>query len=281
MTNSRNVVLITGATSGMGKETALLLAQSGYTVYAGARSEESGRELEQTAENLGTSLNSIILDVCDNDSISQAIETIQQQAGSIDCLINNAGFGLISTVEDGTDEEFMKQFDVNVFGVFRMCRAVLPTMRAQQSGVIINVSSFLGKMGLPLLSHYNASKYAVEGITESLRYEVAPLGIRVNSVLPGLFKTNFVNKGLVVNENTMAENSPYQKLVSHFVPIVAKKINEGPSPVAVANAVKSVLEDDNALISTPVGVEAETFVPMAKQMIAEEFELTVKETFSI
>jgi len=277
----KNVVLITGATSGMGKETALLLAQSGYTVYAGARSQESGSELEQAAKNLGVSLNSIILDVCDNDSINQAIETVQQQAGRIDCLINNAGFGLIATVEEGTDEEFMKQFDVNVFGVFRMCRAVLPAMRAQKSGVIINVGSFLGKMGLPLLSHYNASKYAVEGITESLRYEVAPFGIRVNSVLPGLFKTNFVNKGLVANENTMADNSPYQKLVSHLVPIVAEKINEGPSPVAVASAVKAVLEDDNALISTPVGVEAETFVPMAKQMVAEDFEQKVKETFSL
>jgi len=275
------VVLITGATSGMGKETALLLAQSGYIVYAGARSQEGGSKLEQAADNLGVALNSIILDVCDNDSINRAIETIQQQTGKIDCLINNAGFGLVATVEDGTDKEFIKQFDVNVFGVLRMCRAVLPVMRAQKSGIIINVGSFLGKMGLPLLTHYNASKYAVEGITESLRYEVAPFGIRVNSVLPGLFKTNFVNKGLVANENTMAENSPYKKLVSHFVPIVAEKINEGPSPAAVANVVKSVLEDDKALISTPVGIEAETFVPMAKQMIAEEFEQKVKETFAI
>jgi len=275
------VIVITGATSGMGKETALLLAKNGYVVYAGARSKESAEELEKEAQSQGLTLKSVILDVCDTDSVNQVISSIEQQAGKIDGLINNAGFGLLSTVEDGTDEEFMRQFDVNVFGVFRMCRAVLPIMRKQKSGVIINVSSFLGKMGLPLLAHYNASKYAVEGITESLRYEVAPFGIRVNSVLPGLFKTNFVNKGLIANTNTTAENSPYKELVSHFVPIVAQKINEGPPPVAVAVAVKAVLEDDNALIATPVGVEAETFVPMAKEMVAEEFEKTIKATFAL
>lgn len=274
------IVLITGATSGMGKETALLLAKNGCTVYAGARSQESSSALKQEAASLGLSLNTVILDVCDSDSVNLAIDAIQKQVGRIDVLVNNAGFGLVSTVEDGTDEEFIKQFDVNVFGVFRLCRAVLPIMREQQSGVIINVSSFLGKMGLPLLTHYNASKYAVEGITDSLRYEVAPFGIRVNSVLPGLFKTNFVNKGLIANERTMAEDSPYQKQVSHFVPIVAQKINEGPSPIAVAEAVKAVLEDDNAPISTPVGAESETFLPMAKQMSPEAFEQTVKETFS-
>jgi NAD(P)-dependent dehydrogenase (short-subunit alcohol dehydrogenase family) len=273
------VIVITGATSGMGKETALLLAKSGYTVYAGARSAESAAELEQQAQSQGLTLKSVILDVCDTDSISKAIARVEQQAGTIDCLINNAGFGLVSTVEDGSDEEFTRQFDVNVFGVFRMCRAVLPIMRKQKSGVIINVSSFLGKMGLPLLAHYNASKYAVEGITESLRYEVAPFGIRVNSVLPGLFKTNFVNKGLVANAKTTAENSPYKALVSHFVPIVAQKINEGPSPVAVAESVKAVLENDNAPIATLVGIEAETFVPMAKEMTAEEFEQSIKTTF--
>ncbi len=274
------IVLISGATSGMGKDTAFLLASNGYNVYAGARTEQSRSELEQEAASQGLSLNTVILDVCDTASVNNAVQYVQQQAGHLDALINNAGFGLVSTVEDGTDEEIMKQFDVNVFGVFRLCRAVLPIMRSQESGVIINVSSFLGKMGLPLLTHYNASKYAVEGITDSLRYEVAPFGIRVNSVLPGLFKTNFVNKGLVANTKTMADDSPYQSQVSHFVPIVAQKINEGPAPIAVANAVKTVLEDDNAPISTLVGVEAETFLPMAKEMSAEAFEQQIKETFS-
>ena len=275
------VVLVTGATSGMGKETALLLAKQGYQVFAGSRSDEKSQALLSAAQALGVNLTPIILDVCDTHSVERAIATISQQAGGVDILVNNAGYGLLATVEDGSDDEFTKQFDVNVFGVFRLCRAVLPYMREQGQGVIVNVSSFLGKMGLPLLAHYNASKYAVEGITESLRYEVAPFGIRVNSVLPGLFQTNFVSQGLQANEKTMAQDSPYAKQVGHLVPIVAQKINEGPSPVAVAESVLSVIENDNAAIATPVGVEAETFVPQAKAMIAEEFEQHIKETFAL
>ena len=275
----KKVVLVTGAGSGMGKETALLLAQKGYQVYAGIRSEQSKSELLQSAQQQNVKLEMVFLDVCQNDSILAAIKDITQQQGRLDVLVNNAGFGLVATVEDGTEEEFIKQFDVNVFGVLRMCRAVLPIMREQGAGNIINISSFLGKVSLPLLAHYNASKYAVEAITASLRYEVAPFGIRVNSVLPGLFQTNFVNKGLTVNAATTAEDSPYQSLVSHFVPIVANKINNGPSPVAVAQAVLAVAEDDNALISTPVGEEAETFVPLAKSLSEEAFEQQVKQTF--
>ena len=275
------VVLITGATSGMGKETALLLAKKGYRVFAGARTEGKAQALKTEAQKNECNLDTVILDVTNNQSIEQAIEYIQRSAGRIDGLINNAGFGLIATVEDGTDEEFIKQFDVNVFGVLRMCRAVIPVMRNQASGTIINVSSFLGKMGLPLLAHYNASKYAVEGITDSLRYEVEPFGIRVNSVLPGLFKTNFVNGGLVANPKTMSESSPYVGLVSHFVPMVAENINEGPSPMAVANAVLSVLENNEAPIATPVGVESETFLPMIKTMTPEDFEQKIKASFSL
>ncbi len=122
-------------------------------------------------------------------------------------------------------------------------------------------------MGFPLLTYYNASKYALEAITDSLRYEVGPFGIRVHSVLPGLFGTRFVSKGLVANPATVSPASPYAALAAKLVPVVAKKINEGPDPVPVAEAVLRVIEDAGSPIRTPVGVEAETFVPMAKQLI--------------
>lgn len=154
-------------------------------------------------------------------------------------------------------------------------------MRDKKSGVIINISSFLGKMGLPLLSSYNASKYAVEGITDSLRFETLPFNIRVHSIEAGLFGTNFVKKGLVINEATMKEDSPYKALTSHLVPIVAKAINEGPDPIAIANAVKSIIEDENSKIAIPVGVEAETFVPLRKELSNEEFEKKVAQTFGL
>lgn len=268
------VVLITGATSGMGELSASTLANVGYKVYAGTRNIDN---LDSSNENI----TNIYIDVTKTESIKDAVATIIKNEGKIDVLVNNAGYGLVATLEEGTDEEIFNQFDVNVFGLIKTTREVLPHMRKAKSGVIINISSFLGKMGLPLLSHYNASKYAVEGIVDSLRFEVAPFGIRVHSIQAGLFGTNFVKKGLVANAQTTSEDSPYKDLVAHFVPIVAKAINEGPSPQPIADAVKSIIEDENSDIALEVGVEASTFVPLRKELSDKDFENKIKETFGI
>jgi len=267
------VVLITGASSGMGKLTAAFLAQNGYLVYAGTRDVSS----QENDENL----KSIYLDVTKTESIKNAVDSIMNNEGKIDVLVNNAGYGLLATVEEGTDEEMFNQFDVNVFGLLKVTREILPYMREARSGVIINISSFLGKMGLPLLAHYNASKYAVEGIVDSLRFETLPYNVRVHSIQSGLFGTNFVKEGLVANAKTTSENSPYSALVSHFVPIVAKAINEGPNPQPIADAVKEIIEDENADIFVPIGSEAEMFVPLRKELNDKAFEQKVKETFGI
>lgn len=267
------VVLITGATSGMGELSAKFLASNGYTVYAGSR--------DATVSEGSGSLKHIYIDVTKTQSIKDAVAKIIKNEGKIDVLVNNAGFGLLATLEEGSDEEMFNQFDVNVFGLIKATREVLPYMREAGSGVIINISSFLGKMGLPLLSHYNASKYAVEGITDSLRFETLPFGIRVHSIESGLFGTNFVKKGLVANAKTTSQTSPYKDLVAHFVPIVAKAINEGPNPQPIADAIKIIIEDENAPIAVPVGVEATTFVPMRKSMSDEAFEAKIKETFGL
>ena len=266
------VVLITGATSGMGELTSKLLSDNGYIVYAGTRDKN-------TISNDGL-LKSIYIDVTKTESINNAVEKIIKDEGKIDVLVNNAGYGLLSTVEDGTDEEMFNQFDVNVFGLLKVTRAVLPYMREAKAGVIINISSFLGKMGLPLLAHYNASKYAVEGIVDSLRFETLPYNVRVHSIQAGLFGTNFVKKGLVVNSKTTDENSPYKDLVAHFVPIVAKAINEGPSSQPIADAVKNIIEDENSEIFIPVGDEAKTFIPLRKELSDKAFEQKVRDTFS-
>ena len=275
------VTLVTGATSGLGKAMAFLLAGKGYDVYAGARKAVDGEALVAEAKGRGISLKAVRLDVTDDGSVRAAVSLVARESGRLDNLVNNAGYGFLGTVEEATDAEILRQFDVNVFGVGRMCRAALPVMRAQRSGVIINISAWLGRMGFPLLTYYNASKYAVEAITDSLRYEVAPFGIRVHSVLPGLFGTRFVSKGLVANPATVSPASPYAPLAAKLIPVVAKKINEGPDPVAVAEAVLRVIEDAGSPIRTPVGVEAETFVPMAKQLSDESFEAKVKEVFGL
>lgn len=273
------VVLITGATSGMGLETSILLALNGYTVYAGTRGNEA--ELLEKAKEKGVQINIVSLDVTQTQSIQKAVKSVIEKEGKIDVLVNNAGFGLLATLEEGSDEEMFKQFDVNVFGLIKTTREVLPFMREAKSGVIINISSFLGKMGLPLLSHYNASKYAVEGITDSLRFEVAPFNIRVHSVLAGLFGTNFVKKGLLANAKTTSESSPYKELVAHFVPIVGAAINEGPSPMPIAQAIKDIIENEKSEIAVKVGEEAETFVPLRKALNDKDFEEKIKETFGV
>ena len=268
------VVLITGASSGMGELTAQFLNKNGYTVYAGTRDKNL------KMPNI-SGVNNIYIDVSNTSSMEIAVNAIIAKEGKIDVLVNNAGFGLVSTAEEVTDEEIFKQFDVNVFGLMKMTRTVLPFMREAKAGVIINISSFLGKMGLPLLSHYNASKYAVEGFVDSIRFEMAPYNVRVHSIQSGLFGTNFVKKGLVANSVTTSESSPYKELVAHFIPIVAKAINEGPSPQPIADAIKSIIEDKNSPISTPVGGEATTFTPLRKELSDEDFETKVKETFAI
>ncbi len=273
MKASNKSVLITGASSGMGKLTASFLAQNSYRVYAGSRTANSKLD--------SANLKHIYLDVTKTKSIKDAIKQIIQEEGQIDVLVNNAGYGLLATVEDGSDEEIFNQFDVNVFGLLKTTREVLPHMREKKEGIIINISSFLGKMGLPLLAHYNASKYAVEGIVDSLRFESMPFNIRVHSIQSGLFGTNFVTDGLVENAQTTAQTSPYKKLVDHFVPIVAKAINEGPNPQPIADTVKSIIEDENSDIFIPVGSESESFVPLRKKLSDEAFEQHIKETFGI
>ena len=267
------VVLITGATSGMGELSAKFLAKNGYIVYAGSRDESTNADTGN--------LKYIYIDVTKTQSIKDAIASIIKNEGKIDVLVNNAGYGLLATLEEGTDEPPSHQLDVNVFGLIKTTREVLPYMREAKSGVIINISSFLGKMGLPLLSHYNASKYAVEGIVDSLRFEALPFGIRVHSIQSGLFGTNFVKKGLVANAQTTSQNSPYKDLVAHLVPIVAKAINEGPNPQPIADAIKLIIEDENAPISVPVGAEAVAFVPLRKELSDKEFEQKIKDTFGI
>lgn len=154
-------------------------------------------------------------------------------------------------------------------------------MREAESGMIINVSSFLGKMGLPLLTHYNSSKYAVEGITDSLRYELSPFGIKVHTIAPGLFKTGFVKNGLKANTKTTSEDTPYAAQANTLLPQVVDMINNGPSPDLVADAVLSVAEDKITDARVPVGEDSVYFSDTLNKQTQEEFETTVKNALSL
>ncbi len=173
------IILITGASSGIGEETVKCLIAAGYTVYAGARRLDRMKSLADAGARL------LALDVTDDGSMTAATETVMQESGRIDVLINNAGFGSYGALEDVPLDEARRQFEVNIFGLARLTQLVLPAMRAQRSGRIVNVSSIGGKFGEPFGAWYHATKFALEGLSDSLRMELYPFGIDVVVIQPG------------------------------------------------------------------------------------------------
>jgi len=264
-------VLITGSSSGMGYATARHLQTQGYRVYAASRTPE------KLAHIASETLTPLYLDVTDPASITQALEGCDP----IDALINNAGYGVVSTIEEMDEAQMRAQFDVNVFGALRVAQAVIPQMRLRRSGVIVNISSFLGKVGLPLLTLYNASKYALEGVTDSLRHELYPFGIRVHSVMPGFFDTQFARDNLVLNPRTFAEDSPYREMVETLAPTIVDQINGGNDPQEVAELIHEILENDTFPARVTAGDKAVRFIPMRRELSDEDFERRVREYYGL
>jgi short-subunit dehydrogenase len=223
------------------------------------------------------SLSPIELDITKSQQIYDAIEPIEK----IDILINNAGYGLVSTVETLDEEEMFNQFNINVFGLLRVSKVVIPKMRREESGIIINISSFLGKIGLPLLTMYNASKYAVEGITDSLRYELRDFNIRVHSIMPGFFDTQFARSNLVTNADTFDANSPYASIVTNLAPMIVEQINNGNDALNVAKMIFRIIEDENFPARATVGDKATKFIPMRRELSDEDFERRVREYYNL
>ena len=179
------VVLVTGASSGIGEETVKALLTAGYVVYAGARRVDRMQPLAAAGARL------LALDVTDEASTAAAVETVLKEAGAIDVLVNNAGYGSYGALEDVPLEEARRQFDVNIFGLARLIQLVLPAMRARRSGRIVNISSIGGKFGEPFGCWYHATKFAVEGLSDSLRMELHPFGIDVVVIQPGAIVTEW------------------------------------------------------------------------------------------
>jgi NAD(P)-dependent dehydrogenase (short-subunit alcohol dehydrogenase family) len=178
-------VLVTGCSSGIGRATALHLGQRGHTVYATARRPESIADLEQSGCRL------LALDVTDEASMADAVRAVEAEHGAVGALVNNAGYSQSGAVESVPIDEVRRQFETNVFGLVRMCQLVLPAMRAQRSGRIVNVSSMGANFTFPGGGFYHATKYAVEAISDALRFEVKGFGVRVSIIQPGLIRTNF------------------------------------------------------------------------------------------
>jgi len=227
------VVLITGASSGIGKETAKLLNESGYVVYGVARRLEKMKDLVKAGVIIYP------VDVTNDDSMIKTVEYITAKEGRIDILINNAGYGCYGTIEDVPGKNAKDQFDVNLFGLARMTQLVLPYMRRQGSGKIVNIASIGGKVATPLGGWYYASKFAVEGLSDSLRLEVKPFGIDVIIIEPGLIKTEW-EELTVKNLKKVSENTAYGKLVLKGENMLTEQ-KRFTEPIVIARLIKKAI----------------------------------------
>jgi len=224
------VALVTGASSGIGKETAKLLVQKGYTVYGAARRIEKMAELKEAGVKL------IAMDVTNDDSMVKGIAEILKTEKRIDVLINNAGYGSFGSLEDVPISEAKYQFEVNIFGLARLTQLVLPSMRQQHSGRIINISSIGGSIGEPHGAWYHATKFAVEGMSDCLRMELKQFGIDVVIIKPGAIITEW---GSIASENLLktSGNTAYKTLAHKHVKMFENSYKFGSQPIVVAKTI--------------------------------------------
>jgi NAD(P)-dependent dehydrogenase (short-subunit alcohol dehydrogenase family) len=264
----QKVVLITGASSGIGRATAELLTSRGYRVFGTARNLDTVVPLQ------GVEL--LSLDVRDDASVACGVETALSRAGRIDVLVNNAGYTVVGAIEETSPSEAQALFDTNVFGVLRMVRAVLPAMRRQGSGTIVNTSSVLGFLPGPFMGLYASSKHALEGLSESLDHEVCGFGIRVVLVEPNFTKTQ-IGANAIHARQTIAAHAGTSRQVSDAI---AAKIQGASGPETVAAEILRAIERPHRM-RRPVGFEARLLSGLRRLMPAGPVDRSVRKAFAL
>jgi NAD(P)-dependent dehydrogenase (short-subunit alcohol dehydrogenase family) len=269
-------IVITGASSGIGKATAQLFHAKGWNVAATMRNPQAEKDLKP-----GDRLFLCRLDVQDQPSIGQAVQTILDRYGRIDVWLNNAGYGAFGPLEAGSDQEIRRQYDVNFFGVIDCIKAILPHFKANKAGLIVNISSIGGLLTLPLFGLYNSSKWALEGLSEGLWYDLQPLGIGVKVVEPGAIKTDFAGRSLDVFDLTgFPEYKQYHAVINDRItnPKYSKNFS---SPDMVARVVYNACTDGSKRLRYLAGSDAKQFwtlrrwlgAPLQMSMVKRYFKL--------
>ena len=270
MSSSANdkVAVVTGSSTGIGFETSLILSRNGFLTFATMRNINKSENIKSVAtkENLPIQIRQ--LDVTDELSVTNAIQAISSEAGRIDVLVNNAGYGLTGAFEDLAIDEIKAQYETNVFGLIRTTQAVLPIMRRQRSGTIVNISSGAGRFGFPSSSAYVSTKFAVEGLSESMSYELEPFGIRVVIVEPGVIRTNFLD-GVVVAKKSKDQNSPYSQMMQKVTTGFEEMMKNASSPDVVAKVVLNAIRDKNRNLRYLAGSDVEKWLG-GKRKVADE-----------
>jgi NAD(P)-dependent dehydrogenase (short-subunit alcohol dehydrogenase family) len=247
------VVFVTGASSGFGLLTSVALAGEGYRVLASMRSLDNRGRLEAAAKESGVTdrIEIVQLDVTDFSAAETVIQDVIHRYGRIDLLVNNAGYAAGGFTEELAVEEWRRQFETNFFGLVAVTKAVLPSMRERRSGKIVNISSISGRIGFPSMGPYVASKFAVEGFSESLRLEMLPYGVHVVLIEPGSYKTDIWSKGL--GTVTINPNSPYVKEMKAILKYVNQVADTAPAPDEVIRQIVQVAKSPYPKLRYPVG----------------------------
>jgi NAD(P)-dependent dehydrogenase (short-subunit alcohol dehydrogenase family) len=267
------VAIVTGSSSGIGYETALALARDGFYTFATVRNLKKADKILQVAKKEKLNIESIELDVDDEKSISAAIEKIISKKQRIDVLVNNAGWGLFGSVEDVSIKDFRAQFETNLFGIISIIQKVAPVMRKQGSGVIVNISSVAGRIGFPGSPAYISSKFALEGLSESLRYELGQFGVKIIIIEPGVIKTNFFSSMKIAQPKP---DSPYKEITEKVIMGVKMMAELGTPPSEVAATILNAIKEENPRPRYVVGNDAQMFLEAKKAKTDVEFENYLK-----
>jgi len=263
-------MLVTGASSGIGLATAQRFAGAGYMVFATMRSPSKGEDLAGEAKEQGWDLQIVELDVTDQDSVDEAFEVVHAQVDALDVLVNNAGMGMQAAVEEATDDEILALYNTNIFGMVRVLRRALPPMRKRGSGTIVNVSSMGGHVVWPYFGYYHSTKWALEALTESLYLELAPSGIRVYAVLPGLVATNFGRAGIRgqrIREKSSEYREDSERWIEGFMALLPNRVG----PETAAEKIFEVAESDSPDLHHTSDDFAESIVSARKKLSDPEW----------
>jgi NAD(P)-dependent dehydrogenase (short-subunit alcohol dehydrogenase family) len=280
---AQNIALVTGSSSGIGFETALLLARNGFHTYASMRNLEKSKDITQIATKEKLPLQVVQLDVNDDRSVKDAIDKIIEENQRIDVLVNNAGYGLLGSLEDLSIEEIKAQFETNFFGVVRVTQQVLPIMRKQKNGgTIVNVSSVGGRISFPGLSAYHSTKFALEGLSESMSYELEPFGIRIVVIEPGFVRTNIMNSSIIAKK-AQDPKSPYSSLIQQLersFKSAMENTSASSPPEEVAKVVLQAVTSGSPKLRYTVGNDAADMIKAKTTMSDTEFGGLIKQQFS-
>lgn len=274
-----HVAVVTGSSSGIGFEIALMLARNGFQTYATMRNLAKSENIKSIASKENLPIYIEQLDVTDNKSVTNAIQAIVSKANGIDVLVNNAGYALTGAFEDLAIEEIKAQYETNLFGLIRTTQTVLPIMRKQKSGAIVNISSGAGRFGYPGGSAYVSTKFAVEGLSESMAYELEPFGIKVILIEPGVIKTNIAND-MVIAEKSQNPNSPYSQIMQKMSTSFEHMLENASSPDVVAKVVLKAVTSENPSLRYLAGKDVEMWIDAKRNMSDDQFYKMIKQSFN-